>query len=115
MPARAASASAREGVLERTTWSTFTWTTAPRSWGSVARPARIFWGIVRGGSPARALMRLIDSLWAWGRLRPLQDDGGDVLAPRGWVRGSRTPHPGASNRPHVSRSPRDGSRRVGER
>jgi len=43
-------ADARVGTL----CPTFTWTTSPESIGSAHRPARIFWAIVRGGSPARA-------------------------------------------------------------
>ena len=53
-PTSAGSASVRSGSLARTTWSTFTRTRSPFRFGSSARPARIFWVMVRGGSPARA-------------------------------------------------------------
>jgi hypothetical protein len=65
------SASVRSGSLARTTWSTFTRTRSPFRFGSSARPARIFWVMVRGGSPARARIGV-----AWKvAARPKQGQG----------------------------------------
>src|SRR5262245_49805723 len=72
MPTRSASVTARWGSRDRTTWSTLRWTRSPPSSGSSARPARIFWGIVRGGSPAFARMRLYSSTVVGVRIRPLR-------------------------------------------
>src|SRR5450432_9147 len=76
-PASAASASVRSGSLAKTTWSTFTLTRSPLRFGSSARPARIFWVMVRGGSPARARIGV-----AWKvAARPKQGQGRRYGAP----------------------------------
>src|SRR6478752_7985400 len=53
-PSSATSAMTRSGSRAKMTWSTLTFGKSAESWRSSARPARIFWVIVRGGSPARA-------------------------------------------------------------
>src|SRR6478609_3982881 len=53
-PSNATSAMTRSGSRAKMTWSTLTFGKSAESWRSSARPARIFWVIVRGGSPARA-------------------------------------------------------------
>ena len=55
-PAAIAAACARTGARASTIWSTATPTISSASVGSPERAERIFWAIVRGGSPARPRM-----------------------------------------------------------